>query len=74
MARYTVSYTSGPTGYGWEQDVNSFAEVKRMVKSCSVYTSMVTVWDSKKSDFIYWKRCLRYMPDTDLLNIGRVSG
>lgn len=64
--RYSVSYTSGATGYGWEIQTDDIEEVRDIVNSDSFgrnYTSYVTVWDNVLHDFIFWKRCLDYKPE-----------
>lgn len=65
--RYSVSYTSGATGYGWEMDTNSLAEVKHMVKHYSEYTMYFSVWDNVIHDFLYIKRVLEYKPEINKL-------
>lgn len=67
MARYKISYTSGATGYGWEEPVASRAEVKSTIKSLCDYTAELWVWDEKVKDHIYWKRCLEHNPRIDRL-------
>ena len=66
--RYSISYTSGATGYGWDSSVNTIAEVKREIKSVKgVYTARVTVFDYAAKEFIYYKRALDLYPETDLI-------
>lgn len=62
-SRYTMDYTSGATGYGWSEDTNSLAEVKRCIKHFAEYTMYFSVWDNKTHDFIYLKRVLTYKPE-----------
>ena len=66
--RYSVSYTSDATGYGWEIQTDDIEEVRDIVNSESFgrnYTAYVTVWDNVLHDFIFWKRCLDYKPEID---------
>lgn len=66
--RYHISYTSGATGYGWEQETDSLKEARGIAHSDSFgenYTAMVTIWDEELKDFIFWKSVLCYKPDID---------
>ena len=66
--KYSVSYTSGATGFGWEEEYNRLDEFENFIDEMrNNYTARVTVWDSKLGDFIFWKRCLTFTPDIDLL-------
>lgn len=66
--RYSISYTSGATGYGWDSYVNTITEVKREIKGIKdTYTARVTVFDSKINDFVFYKRALDRIPETDLI-------
>lgn len=68
---YTVSYTSGATGYGWDQEVNTIQEVKYLIESSRKnYTAMVTVYSKKHNDFIFYKECLTYKPEVDYIYTG----
>ena len=65
---YTVSYTSGPTGFGWDQEVNTIEEVKYLIECLrKEYTAMVTVYSEKHEDFIFYKECLHYKPEIDYI-------
>lgn len=66
--RYNISYYSAPTGYGWTQDTDSLAEVRRIVNYYgSNVTAAVDVWDRKISDCIYSKRCMSYKPEVNFI-------
>ncbi len=67
---YTVSYSSGATGYGWEEKVNTLEEVKLTLGGIHKnYTAHVTVYSRKHNGFVYWKDCLQYNPRTNLIHI-----
>lgn len=67
--KYLLSYTSGSTGYGWEMEHDRIDEFEGFVDEMRyVYTARVTVWDNDLKDFIFWKDCLSYKPETDLLH------
>ena len=61
--RYSITYVSGATGYGWEHETNSMREVKQIIKSMFNYTSALDVYDREADKFIYWKRVLSYDPE-----------
>ena len=64
--RFSISYTSGATGYGWDHYADTIAEVKRTIKDLKgIYTARVTVFDSKIGDFVFYKRALDLYPETD---------
>lgn len=68
--RYHISYTSGATGYGWNEETDSIEDVRHIVNSDSFgrhYTAFVSVWDEVIKDFIFYKRCLTYKAETDLV-------
>lgn len=70
--RYSISYTSGPTGYGWETETDDIEEVRYIVNSDSYgkcYTAYVSVWDSVLQDHIFWKRVLTYKPEIDKMPV-----
>lgn len=66
--KYTVWYTSGATGFGWKEEYNRLNEFEAFIDQMRrEYTASVQVWDSKLEDFIFWKDCLTFKPDIDLL-------
>ena len=69
MAKYSVSYCSAPTGYGWEQKYDRISEFESFVNEMRrVPTAEVIVYDYELGDFIFWKRAMRYDPDIDMLH------
>ena len=66
--RYSISYCSGATGYGWDAQADSIEEAIGIVKSVYGYTSEIWVWDDEKREHIYWKRVLTYQPEIDTIN------
>jgi len=72
MAKYSVDYVSGATGYGWTQDFESIAEVERFVNQMRRKVSAgVRVWDRGLGDFIFWKNPWVWDADIDMLRSGR---
>ncbi len=67
--RFCVSYCSGATGYGWEQETDNLKEAIGMVKSVYSYTAEIWVWDEAKRDHVYWKRVLDYTPEINLIGV-----
>ena len=70
--RYSVSYTSGATGYGWEIQTDDIEEVRDIVNSESFgrnYTACVWVWDDVLRDHIFWKPVLTYKPEIDRMPV-----
>ena len=66
--KYTVSYCSGATGYGWEQEYDRLDEFESFVDYIrQEYTAYLDVWDNTLHDFIFLKRVLTYTPEIDLL-------
>ena len=70
MRKYTVSYASGATGFGWEHEYDRLDEFEDFVKEKerSDYTARVTVWDDELGKFVYWKDCLASKPRIDMLS------
>lgn len=67
--KYTLSYTSGATGFGWSHDYDRLEEFESFVKEESTdYTARVTVWDEELGKFVYWKNCLTHEPRIDMLS------
>ena len=66
--KYSVSYTSGATGYGWDQEFDRLDEFEDFINEMrNVYTAAVRVWDNELKTFIFWKRALSE-PTTDMLS------
>ena len=69
MKKYVVSYMSGATGYGWERQFDRVDEFEHIVREIACeYTSSIKVWVNDIQDFIYWKDCLTYKCDVDMLH------
>lgn len=66
--RYTIQYTSGATGYGWEQEMDTIEEVLDTIRLMYNYTAELWVWDDVKRDHVYWKRVLTYKPEINTIN------
>lgn len=68
MARYSIAYTSGATGYGWEEERRTKAETLGVIQELRhEYTAFVRVWDEKKQDFVFWKDTLTFKPSINNL-------
>lgn len=66
--KYTVWYTSGATGFGWEKEYDRLNEFESFIDQMrKEYTASVQVWDAQLEDFIFWKDCLTFKPSIDLL-------
>lgn len=66
--KYSVSYTSGATGYGWEEDCDTIDQAIALVgDKKDNYTAQVSVYDRQLHDFIFYKFCLTYNFDTDMI-------
>ena len=66
--RYHISYASGATGYGWEEETDSIEEARHIARSDDFgkhYTASLTIWDEEIQDFIFWKSVLEYKPKID---------
>lgn len=68
--RYCVSYVSGATGYNWESYHDHLKDAERLTLEtvAEVPNAMVTLYDYKRREFLYFKRCLDYKPEIDLLH------
>lgn len=54
--RYTVNYTSGSTGFGWEAQHSSIKEFIGWLEEAKLERAYrITVWDDTLGDFIFWK-------------------
>ena len=73
--RFSISYSSGTTGYGWHKETNDLRDMFQCVdgfryKNSKGYehSAHLTVWDNEKEDFIFWKDVLEFYPKTNKLN------
>lgn len=67
--KYGMDYCSGATGYGWSQEYDRLDEFEDFINEMrNEYTAAVRVYDYKLGDFIFWKDCLTFKPDIDLLH------
>ena len=70
--KYSVSYTSGATGFGWKMEFDTLAEFEDIVDGYRKdYSAMFTVYDYTLHDFVFYKKCLSYKPDIDKLHDWR---
>lgn len=71
--KYKIDYTSGATGYGWEEECRTINEVLTILDELRhEYSAKLSVWDRELNDFIYYKYSLTYKPETDLIyNMNR---
>lgn len=68
MKKYTVSYTSGATGFGWDKEYDRLDEFEDFIREMRrEITARVTVWDAELEQFVFWKDCLSYTPRKDML-------
>lgn len=66
--KYTISYTSGATGYGWIAHHDRLDEFESFIDEMRhEYTARIHVYDNELKDFIFYKRALSYEPETDML-------
>ena len=70
MARkYSVTYASGATGFGWEHEHDRIDEFECFVDEIRhEYTACLRVWDNELEDFIFWKDCLSSKCKIDMLH------
>ena len=69
MKKYTVTYVSGATGYGWKSEYDTLADFENFVdEKRKDYTARVLVWDNILQKFIFWKDCLSYTARIDMLH------
>lgn len=67
--KYTLYYCSGPTGYGWREDYDRLNECEAFINEMRrEVTCEVSLWDNTINDYIYWRRCMCYTPEVDLLH------
>lgn len=65
--KYYVSYTSGPTGYGWEREYDRLDEFEDFIRGIS-RTAYIFVYDNELGETIYRKDILDDKPTIDLLS------
>lgn len=66
--KYSVSYVSGATGFGWDEELDTIKEVEYcIVDFKDIYTAEVTVFDRELGDFVFYKRALTHDYDTDYI-------
>ena len=69
MAKYTVSYCAGATGFGWRKEYNRLDEFEDFIDEVRHdYSAYASVWDESVQDFIFWKDCLELNPSIDKLS------
>ena len=52
--KYTVTYVSGATGFGWTEYANTIKEVEWLLQGIATkHTAQVSVWDNELEDFIF---------------------
>lgn len=69
--KYSISYTSGATGYGWDHECETITEVERIISDLrKEITAAISVFDKQLNDFIFWKRAL-CPPDKDMIWNGK---
>lgn len=67
--KYTLSYCSGATGFGWDEEYDTLNEFEYFVDDTrKEFTAQVKVFDRSIKKFIYWKDCLSYDPYIDMLH------
>jgi len=67
--KYSVTYASGATGFGWEHEYDRISELEGFVNEIRhEYTVSLTVWDNVLKDFIFWKDCLSTKCEIDMLH------
>lgn len=65
--RYEINVNSAATGFGYCIKTNSRAKAIKETREAGIKTNFVTVWDSKASDFVYWKSVSEWTPRIDKL-------
>jgi hypothetical protein len=69
MKKYTVDYTSAPTGYGWTQEFDRIDEFEDTVddarRDC---TRALYIWDNELGKHIFYKRAMTYKIEVDMLS------
>lgn len=66
--KYSVSYCSGATGFGWEQEFDRLDEFEYFVNEIRhESTAELWVYDYQIKEFIFIKRTLTFKPEVDML-------
>lgn len=65
--KYSVSYTNGASGYGWDKEYDRLNEFEDFVTTVS-RTSYVCVYDNEIGEIIYKKDALDDKPSIDFLH------
>lgn len=69
MAKYSVDYCCGSTGYGWSKDFDTIDEVESFVdEHRNVCSAVIRVYDNQINQTIFWKRCGTFKPCVDFLD------
>lgn len=69
MKKYTVSYTSAPTGYGWIREFDRIDEFEDIVNDArGDCTRCVSVRDNELGKEIFFKRSMTYKIEVDMLS------
>lgn len=68
MAKYSVEYVSGSTGYGWTREYNNITDFEDFINEMRhVVSAAVRVYDYDFGKFIFWKDAFTYNLHIDLL-------
>jgi hypothetical protein len=65
--KYSVSYTNGASGYGWNKEYDRLNEFEDFITTVS-RTSYVCVYDNEIDEIIYEKDVLDDKPSIDFLH------
>lgn len=66
--KYSISYLSGSSCFGWEEEVDTIQEVENIIEDFrKIYTAKVTVFDNESNIFIFYKNCITSKPEIDLI-------
>lgn len=72
MKKYSVNYTSGATGYGWQEDLDTITEVEYCIQEYKdIYTAQVSVFDRELGDYVFCKNALAHEYNTDFIFTNR---
>lgn len=67
--KYSVSYCSGATCFGWTEEHDRLDEFEDFIDEMrNEYTASVRVFDYSLGEFIFYKRALSFEPEEDLLH------
>ena len=64
---YIIERTCGASGYSFREDTNKLSAVKMAIKKYSGITERLTIFDTDRSEFVYYKRALSWEPETNLI-------